>query len=165
MQAWNIHLKPSIKGCSSFHFLNLSSTWSLLNQISENPAVYTKLSCYLPWVADQYDMDYTAGVGDQDCLTGHGDITEVTDKDCRSNPSQSWQDTRDGIEAKCLFPFSLNGESHDTCLMSAVEDFTRPVFLCPIRTVKGAGPTGTDYTDTHLTGGPYLAGGYCPTNR
>ena len=110
-------------------------------------------------------MAYTPGEQDPDCLTGHGDITEVTDKDCRSNPSQSWADTRDGLEAKCLFPFSLNGESHSSCIMDEIEDFTRPVFRCPIRTVKGAGPNGTDYTDTHLTGGMQLGGFFCPTNR
>ena len=45
------------------------------------------------------------------------------------------------------------------------------VFRCPIRTVKGAGPAGTDYTDQHLTGGGIasdgaadLAGVFCPTN-
>ena len=49
--------------------------------------------------------------------------------------------------------------------------FARPVFRCPIRTVKGAGPNGTDYTDSHLTGGLTtegifnLRGEFCPTNR
>ena len=158
-----IFLKPSLKGCSEFTFFNSSSTDSLLNQKSENPAVYTKLSCYLPWVAAQYDMDYRpAGDPDPACLTGQGDITEVTAKVCTTNPSDSWADRRDGIEAPCLFPFSLNGESHNSCIMSEIQDFTRPVFRCPIRTAKGV---GTAYTDIHLAGGPYLVGSFCPTNR
>ena len=127
--------------------------------------MYTKLSCYLPWVAAQYDMDYTPPADpDPDCLTGNGDITEVTAKLCRTN-HLSWADQRDGIEAPCLFPFTLNGESHNSCIMDQIEDFTRPVFRCPIRTVKGAGSNGTEYTDTHLTAGVNLDGYFCPTNR
>ena len=157
--------KPSHKGCSVFTFYNEDSTFSQLDQASENPAVYTKLSCYLPWVAAQYEMDFTQpGDPDPACLTGQGDITEVTAKVCRTNMN-GWADERDGIEAPCLFPFTLNGESHNTCIMDEIQDFTRPVFRCPIRIVKGAGPNGTDYTDTHLTAGPHLGGFFCPTGR
>ena len=27
-------------------------------QETNNPAVYTKLSCHLPWIAEQYGMEY-----------------------------------------------------------------------------------------------------------
>ena len=139
---------------------------SWLFQDSENPAVYTRLSCYLPWVAAQYNMDYTPPADpDPACLTGNGDITEVTAEVCRTNPFNNDYDWVDGIEAECLFPFTLNGMTHDTCIMDELEDFTRPVFRCPIRTVKGAGPNGTDYTDFHLTAGEDLQGYFCPTNR
>ena len=145
---------------------NYSITTALLLQLSTNPSVYTKLSCYLPWVAAQYDLDYSPpGDPDPACLTGNGDIDEVTAEVCRTNPFNSEHDRQDGIEAPCLFPFTLNGESHDTCIMGEESDFTRPVFRCPIRTVKGAGPNGTDYTDFHLTGGFNLQGEFCPTNR
>ena len=137
-----------------------------MRQFSENPAVYAKLSCYLPWVAAQYDMEYTPpGDPDPACLTGNGNITEVTAEVCRTIPFNSKWGERNVIEASCIFPFSLNGESHDTCIMDELEDFTRPVFRCPIRTVKGAGPNGTDYTDEHITGGSNLQGQFCPTNR
>ena len=152
-----------IKGCSAFIFRKKSSTYESLTQKSENPAVYTKLSCYLPWVAAQYNMDYTPPEGgdpDPACLTGVGDINEVTAKVCRTNPS-GWADDRDDIEAPCLFPFSLNGESHDTCIMDEIEGFTRPLFKCPIRRVKGY---GTNYIDSHATGGHEIAGFFCPTN-
>ena len=156
-------MKPSHKGCSAFNFFNSSSGGSQLTQLSKNPAVYSKLSCYLPWVAAQYNMDYRP-LGDPDpaCFTGNGDITEITAKVCRTNPSDSWTDRKDGIEAPCLFPFTLNGESHSSCIMSEIEDFIRPVFRCPIRTLK---TLGTNYNDTHLNGGKYLVGGFCPTNR
>ena len=162
----NIFLNLSPKGCSAFLFYNYSSTGSLLNQFSENPAVYTRLSCYLPWVAAQYDMDYTPpGVPDPACSTGNGDITEVTAEVCRTNPFNNVLDSDDGIEAPCLFPFTLNGETHNTCIMDQVTNFTRPVFRCPIRRLKGAGPDGTDYKDEHFTGGEGLEKQFCPTNR
>ena len=157
------------QGCSTFDFrqselYQFHGSW--LRQRSENPAVYTKLSCYLPWVAAQYDMDYTPPADpDPACLTGNGNITEVTAEVCRSNPFHNGWDRREGIEATCLFPFTLNGESHDTCIMDQLANFTRPVFRCPIRTVRGAGANGTDYTDEHLTGGSNLIGEFCPTNR
>ena len=158
-------IKSFIKGCSSFYFAEFSSTLSLLDQNSENPAVYTRVSCYLPWVAAQYNMDYSpAGDPHPDCLTGHGNITEVTAEVCRSTPTDSIWDGRDGIEGECLFPFTLNGVTHDSCIMDELAEFTRPLFRCPIRTVKGAGPDGTDYNDDHLTGGVELAGFFCPTN-
>ena len=108
-------------------------------------------------MAAQYDMDYSPpGDPDPACLTGNGDITEVTAEVCRTMPFAYIWDARDGIEAACLFPFTLEGESHDTCIMDAKEDFTRPVFRCPTRTVKGA---GTDYTELLEDFGG------CPTNR
>ena len=160
------------QGCSRFDFRGDSyyTTSSWLDQHSENPAVYTRLSCYLPWVAAQYDMDYTPPEDtDPACLTGNGNITEVTAEVCRTNPFNNLRDIGDGVEAPCLFPFTLNGERHDTCFMDQRSKFTRPLFRCPIRTVKGAGPNGTDYTDQHITGGWNglfaLQGTFCPTNR
>ena len=107
-------------------------------------------------------MDFTPpGEPDPACLNGNGDITEVTAKVCRTN-YLGFADRIDRIEAPCLFPFTLNGDSHSRCIMSGIEDFTRPVFRCPIRRVKDV---GTDYTDIHLTSGHQLLGYFCPTNR
>ena len=165
-------LKIFPQGCSSFDFNGSgfgTARWdsyeSWLTQRSMNPSVYMKLSCFLPWVAAQYNMDYTPpGDTDPACLTGNGDITEVTAEVCRTNPYNSYLDQIDGIEAVCLFPFTLNGVSHDTCILDQITNFTRPIFRCPIRTVKGAGPNGTDYTDDHLTAGVLSQGEFCPTN-
>ena len=112
-------------------------------------------------------MDFTPpGDPDPACLNGNGNITEVTAEVCRTDPFTSLLDGYDGIEASCLFPFTLNGVSHDTCIMDQLTNFTRPVFRCPIRTVKGGGPNGTDYNDEHLTGGgTFQQGFFCPTNR
>ena len=139
---------------------------SVLNQISENPAVYTKLSCYLPWIAAQYNMEYSVPQNQPDstCLTGQGDITDVTAQVCRTNPLASYWDQQDMVETACLFPFTLNGVTYSECILDQISDFTRPVFRCPIRTVRGAGPGGTDYTDLNLVTGEFLEGNLCPTN-
>jgi len=155
-------IQSFIKGCSAVTFVEEETFYSYLEQFSENPSVYTKISCFLPWIAAQYNMEYTAS-GDPapDCQAGNGDITEVTAKVCRTNPQLSILDYNDGIEAPCLFPFTLNGQSYNSCFTDEIEDFTRPVFRCPIRTIKGL---GTDYTDEHLSGGEYSLGFFCPTN-
>ena len=155
-------IQSFIKSCSSITFLELNPFLSYLEQLSENPSVYLKLSCYLPWIADQYNMEYTAsGSADPECLTGNGDITEVTAKVCRTNPLLSNLDFTDGIEASCIFPFTLNGQTFNSCSSDEIEEFTRPVFRCPIRTIKGL---GTNYTDEHLSGGAFQLGFFCPTN-
>ena len=169
-----------IKGCSRFDFRQFGAfgyNYTRLDQESGNPIVYTKLSCFLPWIAAQYDMDYTpSGNPDPACRTGNGDISQVTAEVCRSIqsqitillPSNLYPITvygRDELEAPCIFPFTVNGgETNNVCIMDAIQDFTRPVFRCPIRTIKGAGPNGTDYTDQHLIGGENLQGYFCPTN-
>ena len=61
--------------------------------------------------------------------------------------------------------------THNACITNEIEDFTRPVFRCerwnipdhfrktshlfrcPIRTVKDAGPNGTDYIANDVIGG------------
>ena len=130
--------------------------------MSENPSVYTRVSCYLPWVAEQYDMRYTPPTEpDPACLTGQGDINEVTAEVCRANIFGSTWEINDEVEATCLLPFSVNGVRYDTCIMDEIQDFPRPVFRCPIREVKGA---GTDYIAEFLIGGDALDGSLCPTN-
>ena len=49
-----------IKGCDDLFFgqSESGSNWKLF-QYSTSPTVYTKLYCFLPWIADQYDLEYT----------------------------------------------------------------------------------------------------------
>merc|ERR1719225_1188435 len=53
---------------------------SLLFQESANPNVYTKLSCFLPWIAEQYGMSYdNTGITEDECISGTGNKTEIAD--------------------------------------------------------------------------------------
>ena len=51
-----------IKGCRIFRFADNLQNYpvferhNILDQRSSNPSVYTKISCFLPWIADQYDL-------------------------------------------------------------------------------------------------------------
>ena len=51
-----------IKGCRMFVFNEVEpsseqfSSWNSLDQRSNNPSVYTKLNCFLPWIAQQYNL-------------------------------------------------------------------------------------------------------------
>ena len=144
-----------------------------LNQESQNPSVYTKISCYLPWIAEQYGMEYEADDNiDPDCVTGTGDITEVTADVCTVIPTRyivinSWIDP---VEAECLFPFTVDNTEWDGCLVSGIQDFTHPVFKCAIRTIKNRNTTyftnynTTDEFQQNKTVNEVVNGVYCPTN-
>ena len=59
-----------IKGCDELFFGKTpgsspdSPNWKLF-QVSTSPTVYTKLYCYLKWIANQYDLEYTIGEFDE----------------------------------------------------------------------------------------------------
>ena len=165
-------LQSFTKGCSVFTYRSFGI--DSLTQESQNPSVYTKISCHLPWIADQYGMDYEADdIIDPDCVTGTGDINEVTADTCTVIPT-SYIDggssfTRyliDPVEAECLFPFTVDDRDWDGCLVSGIQDFTHPTFKCPIRTIKNR---NTSYFTNYNTanGQQYnelVNGVYCPTN-
>ena len=52
---------------------------SYMWQRSNNPTVYTKLSCFLPWIAKQYGLKYENKDLDNDssCSEGTGDLNDV----------------------------------------------------------------------------------------
>ena len=92
----------SIKGCDkpSQPFLSLGLflgleagkelfELNLLSQKANNPTIYTKLSCYLPWIAEQYNMEYQQPwIKDPDCYFGSRGLFDWK-KPCTalSNPS------------------------------------------------------------------------------
>ena len=73
-----------VKGCEQFVFGAQDENNFELLQNSENPAAYAKLSCYLPWVAEQYGMSYDAPE-DESCTTGTGPQRPYK-TECRQNP-------------------------------------------------------------------------------
>merc|ERR1719447_1476442 len=60
-----------VKGCEQFVFGDRSGGKFNLLQNSENPAAYAKLSCHLPWIAEQYGLSYDPAE-DEDCDKGTG---------------------------------------------------------------------------------------------
>ena len=114
----------------------------LFQETGGKPSIYTKLSCYLPWIAEQYDMDFTEIVEDdnQECTTGNGDINDYNVETCRC--------TCPG-EDICIFPFYWNGKRFDQCTFLEEQEFLFPVFQCPTRNItrKLNGISSFFYTD------------------
>ena len=97
-------------------------------QIAREPAVYTKISCYLPWIAKQYHMDFSENVEDfrGECTMGSGSVEDFNEEKCRSNSDQ---------ESFCIFPFYWNGRLFEQCVFLEQEEYLFPVFRCPIRNI------------------------------
>ena len=114
----------------------------LFQETGDQPSVYTKLSCYLPWIAEQYDMDFTEIIEDdnQECTTGSGDINDYNAEPCRSSSPG---------EVECIFPFYWNGKRFDQCSFLEEQEFLFPVFQCPTRNItrKINGTNSFIYTD------------------
>ena len=145
-----------IKGCTLFTAYH-DDDFTILKQFSHNPTVYTRLSCFLPWIAEQYGLTYTPSQPpDPECEQGVGDINEVSAKVCRTTPIQE-NDILNELEVACIFPYILNNKVYNECTLVEIDDFTRPQFICPIRTIKGR---GTNYTTADVG----TIRGYCPTN-
>ena len=162
-------IQSFIKGCSVFTY-RYDDYPSSLTQKSLNPSVYTKISCFLPWIAQQYGMFYEIDdTNDPDCISGTGDINEVTAEVCTVLPityALGVYTVIDPKEAECVFPFTVDGREWDGCLVSGIQDFTHPVFRCPIRTLKNRNTTYfTNYkTANGQIVNEVLNGFYCPTN-
>ena len=127
-----------IKGCGAFSFdqsygslypyislfnpQDFGLEFSVLFQLSNNPSAYTKLSCFLPWIAEQFGLEFESSREDEmQCLEGTGDIEDVTDvenKDCRSNPSSYLESSPFSVEEElpCLLPFYLEDQRIEACI-------------------------------------------------
>ena len=95
--------------------------------LNENPATYTKLSCFLPWVAEQHGISYDGDpTTDQSCRTGQGSRT--TNKVCRAIKGFT-------TEKECIFPFYFMGKRYDQCILMFAEFFLYPTFMCPLYSI------------------------------
>ena len=101
---------------------------SFLNQATRTPAVYTKLSCFLPWIAEQYGMKFDDNNKDHalDCTHGTGNISDFNADLCRSANIG---------EEPCIFPFYWNGKLYEQCVFLEEKEFLFPVFRCPVRNI------------------------------
>ena len=100
---------------------------NLTPQETNNPAVYTKLSCHLSWIAEQYDLDFNHhGETDLECVQGAGDLMQLNNKDCRTDLY---------TEDPCIFPYYWKLKLNEGCTMFEDEEFIFPVFYCPIRNI------------------------------
>ena len=102
---------------------------------------------------------------DPNCTTGTGDINEVATQTCRSSPVYSLSNnyySEDRVEATCIFPFMYDDMEINTCLMGGIENFTHPIFRCPVRALK---TRGANYISSNDNGdNEVFIGYYCPTN-
>ena len=153
-----------IKGCDVLAFgVGATERRYFLNQQSENPSVYTKLSCFLPWIAGQYNLQYD-GTPSEDCSKS---IQSTNSEDrstiCRNTPSNLLEAAQN-TELPCLFPFYYDDQLYESCVLFDQNDFVLPTFRCPIRDIKRKYP-GTDinwFKSDDLKS--ILTGGFCQLN-
>ena len=148
-----------IKGCDVLAFgvgnARDPTNRYFLNQESENPSVYTKLSCFLPWIARQYNLQYDGEAG-EDCPAAipktisinfdfgeKSTSTEESDTICRNSPSNLLEAVQ-GTEVPCLFPFYYEDQLYESCVLFDQNDFVLPIFRCPIRDIT------RKYPDTNI---------------
>ena len=124
-----------------------------LDQKAENPTVYTKLYCFLPWIAGQYGLQYTLPATDPSCYTSTGDINDIADNvnECANRPTNIEQEFLN-TELPCIFPFYLNGIRYDSCILFSNTEIVYPINRCPIRniTTKIEGINSYSEADTAL---------------
>ena len=102
---------------------------SMLIQETRTPAVYTKISCFLPWIAEQFDLDYIEEENDNTaakCTKGSGNISDYNSDNCRSAAKE---------EQLCIFPFYWNGKLKEQCSFLEEQEFLFPMFRCPVRNI------------------------------
>ena len=131
---------------------------------ADNPLVYTKIRCYLPWIAAQYDLEFDGSASVQDdpeCIQGSGILDEEEEEatsECSNTPS-SLSEIALELELPCIFPFYVDGRLiNDTCFKFNADDFLDPVSRCPILniTTKINGINSFNSSDPRL-----IFGGYC----
>ena len=144
-----------VKGCEQFAFgaRDQARTKFELLQNSENPSAYVKLSCHLPWIAEQYGLSYD-GIEDETCSKGTG-LKVPADPVCRQAPGSDLT----GKEYPCIFPFYYNNKGpYNQCMLFEEKGFVFPVFRCPTRNITTKFP-GTQIN--HFEDPLETTQGYC----
>ena len=109
----------------------------VLKFTSTSPNVYTKLSCFLPWVAKQYGLVWdNPEPEDPECNVVQGDPADFNQTYCGTLPDQNVQELGAGqqlpLELPCIFPYFLDEKRYDGCLQFSTNGFVIPSFYCPV---------------------------------
>ena len=113
-----------VKGCDVFTIGSLNDAWQM-TRFSENPSAYVQLTCYLPWIAEQYGLQYE---GPRECSPENGE--KKTKNKCTETKSNLF-----GREKECIFPFFYEGMKYNECVQFDEEGYQMPVFRCPVRPI------------------------------
>eukprot|EP00092_Neocalanus_flemingeri_P036130 GFUD01039335.1.p1 GENE.GFUD01039335.1~~GFUD01039335.1.p1 ORF type:complete len:617 (-),score=141.95 GFUD01039335.1:13-1863(-) len=143
-----------VKGCDVFSFgtTNSEKNNAQLNQQTENPSTYTTLYCFLPWIAEQYGMEYE-GMADPACLVASGNPDDG-EEPCRITPSNLIELFTGEVE--CIFPFYYKNKRYDGCILFEEDGFVYPVYRCPTRNIT------TKINGINSFESLPLVDGYCP---
>ena len=124
-----------VKGCDFLYVgpANVSDAGSSfrLYQFSDNPLVYTKLSCFLPWVAEQYGLTYDGDPSSDPSCTQPSGKKPTGKETCREAFGLENLFFRTP-ERECIFPFFYQGQLFKECSLITLSDFVYPVFRCPV---------------------------------
>ena len=148
------------RGCQEFTYKTAEPTRAEFLSYTASPLTFTKLSCYLPWVAEQFGLSYEDNtLKDEACMKGIGQRPPYDTK-CRANPDQ---DLSTAKEHPCIFPFYYKGKGpYNNCTLFDQQYFDVPVWRCPIRNIT------TKYKDTGINhfeeDEKALSIGYCYNN-
>ena len=127
-----------VKACDVFLFGqgNTRGSRYILDQQTNNPTAYTKLSCYLPWIAKQYNLKFIpSGKTDPVCNMGTGDLSLNDEGEiCRTNPSKT-NSTFNCEELPCIFPYYIDGVLKKGCSQFDLEGLNSAVNFCPVRNI------------------------------
>ena len=147
-----------VKGCRTFTFGPGG-----LDQFSDNPTAYTKLSCFLPWIAKQYGMEFVQGDTEDECVKESGNPNDGDNKTCNAIHSPE----------ECIFPFYYNGVRYDKCIVITIFNWIH-LPRCPVRNITTKINGISSYTDNSAVFGIVFLNkdsdngsygvGYCPTD-
>jgi hypothetical protein len=147
-----------VKGCRTF-----TLGPGGIDQFSDNPTAYTKVSCFLPWIADQYGMEFPQREPEDECFQGSGDPSDGENKPCTAIHSPN----------ECIFPFYYNNKLYNECIVITIFNWIH-LPRCPVRNIttkiNGINSYSDDnavfgiiYLNTDNEDGNYGVG-YCPTD-
>ena len=120
-----------VKGCDNLNFFQTFSfgrnNWGLV-QSNGNPLAYTKLSCFLPWVAQQYGLSHEGDPDNPSCTMANGE--RKPSQPCRTKEVRQ-DENGQFTERRCIIPFYSRGRRYDECALLEPSNFVYPVFRCP----------------------------------